>query len=39
MAGAMKDDRLYNVGAALEKALVKKWGGGILEPAPRLGAK
>ena len=39
MAGAMKDDRLYKVGAALENALVKKWGGGILKQAPRLGAK
>ena len=39
MAGAMKDDRLYKVGAALENALVNKWGGGILEQAPRLGAK
>ena len=39
MAGAMKDDRLYKVGAALESALVKKWGGGILKQAPQLGAK
>ena len=39
MAGAMKDDRLYKVGAALENALVNKWGGGILEQATRLGAK
>ena len=39
MAGAMKDDRLYKVGAALESALTKKWGGGILEKAPKLVAK
>ena len=39
MAGTMKDDRLYKVGAALESALVKKWGGGILKQAPQLGAK
>lgn len=39
MAGAMKDDRLYKVGAALESALTKKWGSGILEKAPKLGAK
>lgn len=39
MAGAMKDDRLYKVGAALESALTKKWGGGILGKAPKLVAK
>jgi aspartyl-tRNA(Asn)/glutamyl-tRNA(Gln) amidotransferase subunit A len=39
MAGAMKDDQLYKVGAALESALTKKWGSGILEKAPKLGAK
>ena len=39
MASTMKDDRLYKVGAALESALVKKWGGGILKQAPQLGAK
>ncbi len=36
MAGAMKDDRLYKVGAALESALVSKWGGPILAKAPEL---
>jgi aspartyl-tRNA(Asn)/glutamyl-tRNA(Gln) amidotransferase subunit A len=39
MAGAMKDDRLYQVGAALEGALNSKWGAPILSKAPKLGAK
>lgn len=39
MAGAMKDDRLYQVGAALEVALNSKWGAPILSKAPKLGAK
>ena len=39
MAGAMKDDRLYQVGAALEAALLSKWGAPILSGAPKLGAK
>ncbi|MFM8235243.1 MAG: Asp-tRNA(Asn)/Glu-tRNA(Gln) amidotransferase subunit GatA [Actinomycetota bacterium] len=39
MAGAMKDDRLYQVGAALEAALNSKWGAPILSKAPQLGAK
>ena len=39
MAGAMKDDRLYQVGAALEAALNSKWGAPILSKAPKLGAK
>ena len=39
MAGAMKDDRLYQVGAALEAALISKWGAPILSRAPKLGAK
>jgi len=39
MAGAMKDDRLYQVGAALEAALLSKWGAPILSKAPKLGAK
>jgi aspartyl-tRNA(Asn)/glutamyl-tRNA(Gln) amidotransferase subunit A len=39
MAGAMKDDRLYQVGAALEAALLSKWGSPILSKAPKLGAK
>ena len=38
MAGAMKDDRLYQVGAALEAALHSKWGAPILSYAPKLGA-
>ncbi|MEY2723151.1 MAG: hypothetical protein RL730_1210 [Actinomycetota bacterium] len=38
MAGAMKDDRLYQVGAALEAALLSKWGAPILSKAPKLGA-
>ena len=39
MAGAMKDDRLYQVGAALEAALNSKWRAPILSKAPKLGAK
>jgi aspartyl-tRNA(Asn)/glutamyl-tRNA(Gln) amidotransferase subunit A len=39
MAGAMKDDRLYQVGAALESALLSKWGGPILAKAPKLAVK
>ena len=39
MAGAMKDDRLYQVGGALEAALNSKWGAPILSQAPKLGAK
>jgi aspartyl-tRNA(Asn)/glutamyl-tRNA(Gln) amidotransferase subunit A len=35
----MKDDRLYQVGAALEAALNSKWGAPILSKAPKLGAK
>ena len=38
MAGAMRDDRLYQVGAALEAALLSKWGAPILSKAPKLGA-
>ncbi len=38
MAGAMKDDRLYQVGAALEATLLSKWGAPILSKAPKLGA-
>jgi aspartyl-tRNA(Asn)/glutamyl-tRNA(Gln) amidotransferase subunit A len=37
MAGAMQDDRLYRVGAALESALLSKWGKPILANAPKLG--
>ena len=39
MAPAMKDDRMYQVGAALESALVSKWGKPILANAPVLGAR
>lgn len=39
MAPAMKDDRMYKVGSALESALLSKWGKPILENAPLLGAK
>ena len=39
MAPAMKDDRMYNVGSALEAALLAKWGKPILANAPQLGAK
>ncbi len=38
MAPAMKDDRLYKVGAALEAALLSKWGKPLLSSAPWLGA-
>ena len=38
MAPAMKDDRLYKVGAALEAALLSKWGKPILANVPSLGA-
>ena len=37
MAPAMQDQRLYNVGAALEAALVSKWGGHLISKAPALG--
>jgi aspartyl-tRNA(Asn)/glutamyl-tRNA(Gln) amidotransferase subunit A len=39
MAPAMKDDRMYKVGAALEAALLTKWGKPILDNAPALGAR
>ena len=39
MAPAMKDDRMYQVGAALEASLLSKWGKPILASAPLLGAK
>ena len=39
MAPAMKDDRMYKVGSALEAALLAKWGNPILDNAPALGAK
>ncbi|MFL6138075.1 MAG: Asp-tRNA(Asn)/Glu-tRNA(Gln) amidotransferase subunit GatA [Frankiaceae bacterium] len=36
MAPALADDRLYLVGAALESALVQRWGHPLLEEAPAL---
>lgn len=40
MAPAMQDQRLYQAGAALEAALLSKWGAPILSKAPQLkGAK
>lgn len=36
IAPAMADDRLYNVGAAIERELLAKWGGPILGMAPDL---
>ena len=36
MAPALADDRLYNVGAALEAALLHTWGHPILTEAPAL---
>ena len=37
MAPAMQDQRLYNVGGALEAALLAKWGAPLLSKAPALG--
>ena len=37
MAPAMQDQRLYQVGAALESALNSKWGAPILSKAPSIG--
>jgi aspartyl-tRNA(Asn)/glutamyl-tRNA(Gln) amidotransferase subunit A len=37
MAPAMCDDRLYNVGGALEAALASQWGGRLISKAPALG--
>jgi aspartyl-tRNA(Asn)/glutamyl-tRNA(Gln) amidotransferase subunit A len=36
MAPPLADDRLYLVGAALERALVPTWGGSLLERVPAL---
>jgi aspartyl-tRNA(Asn)/glutamyl-tRNA(Gln) amidotransferase subunit A len=36
LAPALKDDRLYRVGAALEAALHDRWGHSILEEVPAL---
>ena len=35
MAPALADDRLYRVGAALEAALLDRWGGPLLERGSR----
>lgn len=36
LAPALADDRCYRVGAALEAALLKQWGGPLLDKAPAL---
>ncbi len=36
LAPALADDRVYRVGAALEKLLADKWGGPLLDQAPAL---
>ena len=36
IAPAMADDRLYRVGAAVEAALLDRWGHHLLEEAPEL---
>ena len=36
MAPAMQDARLYQVGSALEAALVSQWGGQLISKAPAL---
>ena len=36
IAPAMKDDRLYQVGAALERELAAKWGGVLTTKVPKL---
>ena len=36
IAPAMKDDRLYQVGGALERELAAKWGGVLTTKAPKL---
>jgi len=36
IAPALKDDRLYKVGAAVEAAFVERWGHPLLEEAPSL---
>ncbi len=38
LAPATKDERLYSVGAALEGALLDRWGGPLLDRAPDLTA-
>ena len=37
MSPVMKDDRMYSVGAALEAALLSKWGAPLLDRAPIMG--
>jgi aspartyl-tRNA(Asn)/glutamyl-tRNA(Gln) amidotransferase subunit A len=37
MSPVMQDQRMYSVGAALEAALLSKWGAPILSQAPALG--
>ena len=37
MSPVMKDDRMYSVGAALEAALLSKWGAPLLDRAPMMG--
>ena len=37
MSPVMKDERMYSVGAALEAALLSKWGAPLLDKAPVLG--
>jgi aspartyl-tRNA(Asn)/glutamyl-tRNA(Gln) amidotransferase subunit A len=37
LAPAMADDRLYRVGAVLERLLEEQWGGHLLDRAPTLG--
>ena len=36
MAPPLADDRLYRVGAALERALTASWGGPLLDRIPEL---
>jgi aspartyl-tRNA(Asn)/glutamyl-tRNA(Gln) amidotransferase subunit A len=38
LAPALADDRVYRVGAALEKLLTDQWGGPLLDRAPTLGS-
>ena len=38
LAPAMRDERLYTVGAALERALADRWGGLLIDRAPQLDA-
>jgi aspartyl-tRNA(Asn)/glutamyl-tRNA(Gln) amidotransferase subunit A len=36
MAPVLGDDRVYRVGAAVERALEERWGGPLLAKAPEL---